>query len=255
MKQQRWEWRGLGVSLLALAAGLAQAQTVAPFSSAPPGEPPAPWRVVSVFKDKKPLTSFQIAEVDGGKVLRVEAQKSYGTLVHALAKASPAPGTLLRWRWRLDEPLLNTDLRVKRGDDSPLKVCVLFDLPMDQLGFMDRQLLRAGRAMSGEALPSATLCYVWDHAMPVGSVLKNAFTASLRMIVLDSGEQRLRQWVMHERDIHADFLRAFNPENGTVPALEGVLIGADADNTADRSLGFVGDIAFGRTATAGVSAP
>lgn len=255
MKQQRWEWRGLGVGLLALAGGLAQAQTVTPFSSAPPGEPPAPWRVVSVFKGKKPLTDFQIAEVDGSKVLRVEAEKSYGTLVHTLAKTPPAPGTLLRWRWRLDEPLLHTDLRRKSGDDSPLKVCVLFDLPMDQLGFMDRQLLRAGRAISGEALPTATLCYVWDHAMSVGSVLRNAFTAGLRMIVLDSGEQRLRQWVMHERDIHADFLRAFNPDQGSVPALEGVLVGADADNTAERSLGFVGDIAFGRAAAAGVSAP
>ena len=56
-------------------------------------------------------------------------------------------------------------------------------------------------------------------------------------------------------NIHADFLRAFNPEGGTVPALEGVLIGADADNTADRSLGFVGDIAFGRSATASVNGP
>lgn len=255
MKQQRWGWRGLGIGLLAWAAGLAQAQTVAPFSSAPPGDPPQPWRVVSVFKGKKPLTDFRIAEVDGSKVLRVEAEKSYGTLVHQLAKTSPAPGTLLRWRWRLDLPLLHADLKRKSGDDTPLKVCVMFDLPMDQLGFMDRQLLRAGRAMSGEALPSATLCYVWDHAMPVGTVLRNAFTAGLRMIVLDSGEQRLRQWVPHERDIHADFLRAFTPEDGAVPALEGVLIGADADNTADRSLAFVSDIAFGRPATASVSAP
>lgn len=255
MKQRLWGWQGLAAMVLALGAGLAQSQTVTPFSSAPPGDPPAPWRVVSVFKGKKPLTDFQIADVDGSKVLRVEAQKSYGTLVHQLAKAPPAPGTLLRWRWRLDEPLLHTDLKRKSGDDSPLKVCVLFDLPMDQLGFLDRQLLRAGRAISGEALPTATLCYIWDHAMPVGTVLPNAFTAGLRMIVLDSGEQRLRQWVVHERDVHADFLRAFTPENGAVPALEGVLIGADADNTADRSLGFVGDISFGRAATAGVSAP
>lgn len=255
MKQHRRGWRGWAACLLAAGAALAQAQTVTPFSNAPPGDPPPPWRVVSVFKGKKPLTDFHIAEVDGSRVLRVEAQKSYGTLVHALAKAPPAPGTLMRWRWRLDEPLLHTDLTIRGGDDSPLKVCVLFDLPMDQLGFLDRQLLRAGRAISGEPLPTATLCYVWDHAMPAGTVLHNAFTSGLRMIVLDSGEQRLRQWVVHERDIHADFLRAFKPEDGTVPALEGVLIGADADNTAGRSLGFVGDIAFGRTATASVIAP
>lgn len=257
MKHRRGGLRGWVAGLMAgcVGAGIC-AQTLAPFSAAPPGEPPAPWRVVSLFKGKKPITQFDIAEVDGSKVLRVEALRSYGNLVHALPPAPPAPGTLLRWRWRLDEPLLSADLRRKSGDDSPLKVCVLFDMPMDQLGFIDRQMLRVGRSMLGEDLPSATLCYVWDHALPVGTLLHNAFTSRLRMMVLDSGEQHLRQWVMHERDVHADFLRAFGPESGAVPPMDGVLVGADADNTAGRSLGFVGDIAFGRGgATAGVNAP
>lgn len=256
MGHRQWGACGLAAGLLVWGFGLARAEAVAPFSAAAPGEPPAPWRVVSVFKGKKPLTRFEITEVDGNKVLRVEAEKSYGTLVHALPPESPAPGTLLRWRWRLDEPLLSADLRRKSGDDSPLKVCALFDMPMDQLGFMDRQLLRIGRSISGEDLPSATLCYVWDHALPPGTLLRNAFTAGLRMMVLDSGEKNLRQWITHERDIHADFLRAFGTESPTVPPLAGLLIGADADNTADRSLGFVGDIVLGRrAATVGISAP
>jgi Protein of unknown function (DUF3047) len=251
-----WRLPGLAVVACLLAPAAVAAEGVTPFSTAVPGEPPAPWRVVSLFKGKKPLTQFDIAQVDGSRVLRVEAQRSYGTLVHNLPAKPPAPGTLLRWRWRLDEPLLGADLRRKSGDDSPLKVCVLFDMPIDRLGFMDRQMLRMGRSISGEELPSATLCYVWDHALPPGTLLRNAFTASLRMVVLDSGEKNLRRWIVHERDIHADFLRAFGSEDGMVPPLEGILIGADADNTADRSLGFVGDIMLGaRAATASVRPP
>ena len=107
-------------------------------------------------------------------------------------------------------------------------------------------MLRVGRSISGEDLPSATLCYVWDHTLAAGTVLRNAFTATLRMIVLDSGEKNLRLWITHERDIRADFLTAFGSESGPVPPMAGLLIGADADNTADRSLGFVGDLTLVR---------
>lgn len=248
--------RGLLACLLACSASMATAEAVTPFSAAKSGEPPSPWRVVSLFKDRKPLTRFDMADVDGRKVLRVEATQSYGTLVHALTPMPPTPGTRLRWRWRLDEPLLAADLRRKSGDDSPLKVCLLFDMPMESLGFMDRQMLRAARSISGEHLPSATLCYVWDHALPPGTVLRSAFTASLRMMVLDSGELRLGQWITHERDVRADFLRAFGQESATVPPLEGLLVGADADNTAGHSLGYVGDVQLDRgTASAQVNAP
>ena len=246
MDRREWGTCGLAACLLVWGCGLARAQAVAPFSAAAPGEPPAPWRVVSLFKGKKPLTRFEISDVEGSKVLRVEAERSYGTLVHNLTPVPPAPGTLLRWRWRLDEPLLSADLRRKGGDDSPLKVCVLFDMPMEQVGFLDRQMLRVGRSISGEDLPSATLCYVWDHTLAAGTVLRNAFTATLRMIVMDSGEKNLRLWITHERDIRADFLTAFGSESGPVPPMAGVLIGADADNTADRSLGFVGDVTLVR---------
>ena len=62
------------------------------------------------------------------------------------------------------------------------------------------------------------------------------------MIVLDSGEQRLGQWAWHSQNLAADFQRAFGQESPTVPPLIGVLVGADSDNTAGQSLGYVGDI-------------
>ncbi|HAL39624.1 MAG TPA: hypothetical protein DCP03_16555 [Polaromonas sp.] len=228
----------------ATSAALAQpaVQALSAFSLATSSEPPAPWRVVGLPKGRKPLTRFDITPIDGRPVLRVEASKSYGNLVHPLPHAVPAPGTLLRWRWRLDEPLREADLQRREGDDSPLKVCALFDMPPEQLGFIERNLLRLARAASGENLPSATLCYVWDHSLAPGTLLHNAYTHRVRMIVLDSGEQRLGQWVTHSRDLAADFRHAFGHESATVPPLEAVLVGADADNTGGHSLGYVGDV-------------
>jgi hypothetical protein len=234
------------LSLLFTAAVSAQTQSraiaLAPFSSSGGEQPPAPWRVVGVPGGKIPLTIYSIADMDGRKVLRVETSKSYGNLVHDLSAVLAEAGSRLRWRWRLDEPLRGADPRRREGDDSPLKVCALFDMPLAKLGLIERNVLRLARAASGEKLPSATLCYVWDSALATGTLLANAYTARVRIMVVNSGEQRLGQWVSHERDLAADFQRAFGEESDTLPPLQAVLVGGDADNTGGRSLGWVGDV-------------
>jgi hypothetical protein len=215
------------------------APSLSAFSSAAGTQPPAPWRVVGVPRGKIPLTRFDITELDGRKVLRVEASKSYGNLVHALPAAVPDAALRLRWRWRLDQPLAGADLRRRETDDSPLKVCALFDMPLDRLGLIERNVLRLARSVSGENLPSATLCYVWDATLAPGTLLSNAYSARVRMIVVDSGAQRLGQWTAHARDLAADFRLAFGSESASLPPLEAVLVGADADNTGSYSLGYV----------------
>lgn len=113
-----------------------------------------------------------------------------------------------------------------------------------KLGLIDRNLLRLARNASGEKLPSATLCYVWDATLAPETLQSNAYTARVRVIVVNSGEQRLGQWVGHDRDLAADFKRAFGEESSSLPPLQAVLVGGDSDNTGGRSLGWVGDVAL-----------
>ena len=54
-----------------------------------------------------------------------------------------------------------------------------------------------------------------------------------------AGAQRLGQWTAHARDLAADFRLAFGHEGASLPPLEAVLVGADADNTGSYSLGYV----------------
>jgi Protein of unknown function (DUF3047) len=242
-----WAGAAFGqVSSPAEAAAAEPAKSVAPrlslFSSASGTQPPAPWRVVGLPRGNKPLTRFDITPLEGRSVLRVQTDRSYANLEHDLPDVALAPGMRLNWRWRLDQPLREADLTRREGDDSPLKICALFNMPIESVGFVDRNLLRAARSMSSEKLPAATLCYVWDAKLASGTLLHNAFTRRVRTIVLDSGEQHLGQWVRHSQDLAADFQRAFGDESATLPPLQGVLVGADSDNTADRSLGYVGDV-------------
>lgn len=225
-----WCAAALVLHPVALAAGLA------PWVGVPGAAervPAAPWFYAGLPQQKPPATRFTLEDLDGQPALRVQAQGSYGNLVHRLADT---PAGQLSWRWRVDRPLQAADLRSRAGDDTALKVCALFDMPRDRVPFFERQLLRLAEARSGTALPNATVCYVWDPAWPPGSVVPNAYTRRVRYLTLGSAGPG---WQAVRRNLAADFLLAFGDEAQTVPTLQAVAIGADADNTGGSSLGWV----------------
>jgi Protein of unknown function (DUF3047) len=228
--------------LLVCAAGVARAETPVPtpFSAAIGDQPPAPWRVVGA--PRVPLTRFSLVGIDGLSALRIEADASYGNLVHPLDVAGARPS--LVWKWRVDRLVDKADLHTKDGDDVALKVCVLFDLPLHEVPFVERQLLRLARLSSGEPLPSATVCYAWDRLLPPGTAVDNAYSRRLRYLVLQSGTQRVGRWIDERRDVAADFFRLFGGEAAALPPIIGIAVGADADNTQGRSLGFVAELAL-----------
>jgi Protein of unknown function (DUF3047) len=219
----------LGAASAAHAADLAS-----PIGSA--SELPAPWRVVGLPQQAKPLTRFSLAEIDGKRALRVEADQAYGNLVHPLGNTRA--GTL-SWRWRVDQPARGADLERKSGDDVALKVCAFFDMPMALVPFVERQLLRMASSRAGEQLPTATLCYAWDATLPQGTLLHNAYTHRVRYIVTNGTP---KSWREETHDLAADFQRAFGDESPEVPALTAIVIGADTDNTGSHSIGYVSDL-------------
>ncbi len=229
----------LAAALLAL-AGVSEAGSLVPLDAGSGTTPAAPWFVAGLPMQKKPLTRFDIVELDGKRVLRVEAERSYGNLVHPLPSAEA--GRFLSWRWRVDLPNDRADLRSRAGDDSAAEICVMFNLPLQAVPFVDRQVVRLARSHSTELLPTATVCYVWDAHFPVGTVMDNAFTRRIRLIILRGADMAPKTWRIERRDVHADFLRLFGDEATEVPDIVGVGIGADADNTQSRSLAYVVDL-------------
>lgn len=242
---------GADVRCLLVLCGLlplvAVAQSLPPLLATDGALNPA-WRFVGFPKKHAdlPATRFEAARVDGAAALQVSTASSYGTLVHDLKDAPPAR---LQWRWRLDQPLSGgttvPDLTTKAGDDAALKVCAMFDHPLERVPFVERTVLRIARSVSGENLPAATVCYVWDSAAPAGLQGANPYTRRVRYISLRGNETPAGQWVNERRDLAQDFATLFAdelPAGGAVPPLRSVLIGADSDNTASRSSGWVADL-------------
>jgi hypothetical protein len=226
-------------ALLVVVPPAARSTGLAPLTDAagaPGRSQGSPWAYAGLPAQTQPATRFALDEEDGQRVLRIEAAGSYGNLVHRLDGARAGE---LSWRWRVGTPLQAPDLRTRHGDDVALKVCALFDMPRDRVPFVERQLMRVAESRAGESLPSATLCYAWDPSWPSGSVVVNAHSRRVRYITLGTTGPG---WRSERRDLAADFLEAFGDESKTVPALRAIAVGADADDTGGRSLGWVADL-------------
>ena len=232
---------------LACATVCASAQSLSPLVPAD-GAAANTWRFVGFPKSKAdiPPTRFELAEVQGERALKVSTRASYGTWVHDLPKVNPGR---LQWRWRLEQPLTGgkvvADIQTKAGDDAALKLCVMFDHPLDRVPFVERTVLRIARSISGEDLPAATLCYVWDSVHPAGLQGANPYTQRVRFITLQGKGAPLAQWQSESRDVAADFAKLFAdelPAGAVAPKVRAVLVGADSDNTGAESVGWVRDI-------------
>ena len=249
-----------------LVAAFAAACTTAALAQAPKPLPPliqgsgalsSDWRFVGFPKKQAeiPSTRFEAGTVGGERALQVVTDRSYGTWVSGWT--GPVPATKLAWRWRLDTPLSGgtgtADLLAKTGDDAALKVCVMFDQPLERVPFLERTVLRLARSVSGAELPAATLCYVWDSAGAAGVQGENPYTRRVRFISLQGQASPLGRWASESRDLAKDFATLFADElpqgaqtpRDALPPITTVLIGADSDNTASQSVGWVADMRWG----------
>ena len=197
---------------------------------------PADWKLLPLGNKKS--TRFTLVESDGKTVVRAESDHAVAALMHEV-RADAKRYSVLRWRWRVENLLKNSNIHTKQGDDYPARVYVLFDYDINKLPWPERIKLRFARIAYGENVPVASLCYVWDSRAPAGTIVNNAFTSRTKMIVVESGATKLKQWVNEERNIFEDFRAAFGEEP---PPLIGIAIAVDTDNTKESAVSYFGDI-------------
>ncbi|MDH4151506.1 MAG: DUF3047 domain-containing protein [Betaproteobacteria bacterium] len=236
---------------LALATGVWAAATtmvpVATFSALLPGTAlPAQW---APLETTGITTHTRYTLVADGGVTVVRADSSAGASgLSRQMHISPAEHPWLRWRWKVNNVIAKADLRTKAGDDFPARLYVMFDYPLEKLPFVERNKLRLARALFDARLPAATLCYVWDGKAPVETVATSAYSDRVRLIVVESGNARVRQWVDFERNVARDFHTAFGED---APPVSGIAIMTDTDNTGAAATSYFGDISFYKHKLAG----
>ena len=180
--------------------------------------------------------SYQL--LDGRDTMMVKAESSASMLRQVLRVESSDLGRL-RFSWKVPALIAAADLRERELDDSPVRLILAFEGDRSKFSAKDAMLSELAHALTGEPMPYATLMYVWCNHSPPGAVLHNARTSRIRKLVMESGAGKLGRWLDYERDVRADFEKAYGEAPG---ALVSIGIMTDTDNTRSTATAWYGPV-------------
>lgn len=206
-------------------------------SSAMPGAPA--WQHYRL-PGKQP-SRFSYVRKDGRHAMAAHSASS-ASMVRQVVRIAPEELGSVRFSWKVPELIAQADMALRESDDSPVRIVLAFEGDRSRFSGKNAMLSELARALTGEELPYATLMYVWCNTRPPGSVIVNPRTDRIRKLVVESGASRLRQWVDYERNIRADYEKAFGEAPG---ALVGIGIMTDSDNTRSTTQAWYGPVTVG----------
>jgi hypothetical protein len=186
----------------------------------------------------KQASEYAYARLDGRDTMAVHATSSASMLRQAVHIAPRDLGSV-RFSWKVPELMSRADLALREAADSPVRIVLAFDGDRSTFSAKNAMLSELSHALTGEPLPYATLMYVWCNTRAPGSVIVNPRTDRIRKLVVESGANNLNQWLDYERDIRADFVKAFGEPPG---ALVGIGIMTDSDNTHSSTRAWYGQL-------------
>ena len=160
----------------------------------------------------RPNERFFVVEEGGNKFVRAYSR---GEAVH-LTMANDRDGfdwdlqthPYLTWEWRANELPRGAREDKNRLNDAGLGLYVFFD--------MKGVLIKKPQAIK----------YTYSSTLPVGTILKQD---KLRVIVVASGKEGFGRWMRIERDVVADYRRAFKGDPPSRPL--SIRLWSDSDNT------------------------
>lgn len=229
----------LAALLLASSLTLAADPAIAPFSTrAPSATLPAPWKMQKVPHAQ--ASELGLVADEGVTVLRAHAANAAGAAIHATRHS--AEGATLAWRWKVDRAVGTADMDTRQGDDFAARVYVFFDVPVEAVPISQRVKMKLARLLYGAELPTAAICYVWDNRHAPGTSRWSPYTERVRIVVLENASDAGR-WKEEVRDVAADFRAAFGAQwRGPLPAVTGVAVGNDTDQTRETVTAWFGDV-------------
>lgn len=167
-------------------------------------------------------TSYRIVDDGGHQVLEANSRAAASGLVFE-TEYDPRELPILTWRWKVADIIAGGDSRTKAGDDYAARIYVVFPH-----WFFPK---------------TRTLNYIWANRLPREAVQANAFTGNAMMIAVESGTEKVGEWLTERRDIVADFRRAFGEDP---PRVGAIAIMTDTDNTGTAAMAWYGDITASR---------
>lgn len=171
-------------------------------------------------KSFKGQTEYRLAKEAGRTIVHAVSHGSASGLIKRIS-FSPAKHRYLRWSWKIAGTVKGGDEQSKRGDDYAARIYVVF---------------------KGKFFwQTKAIAYIWANRLAKGASVQNAYSANVRMIAVESGNEKAGQWLAEERDLLVDYRTLFgeNPRNA-----DAIAIMTDTDNTGGTAEAWYGEISL-----------
>ena len=116
---------------------------------------------------------------------------------------------ILIWRWKITALPDGGDVRNKKTDDQAAQVYVMFPRFPSMVN-------------------TRLVGYIWENKTPQGIQVTSQKSSNTRYVVIESGSEKLNQWIEERRNVYEDYKQLFGEEP---PEVGGVTLMIDSDDT------------------------
>ena len=177
-----------------------------------------------IFKDR---VLYTVEPRQEGGYLSAKSKEACSGLLYRM-KFYPRRFPMISWKWKVNEfPKKRPGIRTRESwvekDDYAARVYVVFP----SWYFMHIKCIE----------------YIWDESLPEGKIMTSPYFRNIKLIVAESGREKMGQWVIEERNIYEDYRRAF----GRYPPgyVGAIALMTDTDNTLSTAEALYKDIKVG----------
>jgi hypothetical protein len=222
------------------------ASIITPFSSSDTNTGiPEAWESLT-FPNISTPTRYRAIQRKGRMVIEARSQGGASGLIHSL-HIDPTTYPWLTWQWQVEHALEGADIATRAGDDCAARIYVAFKFDGRNMSWWERLKYKAKRLFAGREIPGSAIAYAWTNRGHAGSIIDSPYTRYAKLIVIQSGNKLKGRWVGERRNIMDDYRAAFGM---SPPAIMGVAIMTDTDNTGASVTAYYGDIRLERDASA-----
>ena len=172
-------------------------------------------RVIYSIEQNKPLS-----------YVRATSNKTASALYYRIRLDAKKKNPVISWKWNVDkfpEKKEKESLEAESEDDFAARVYVIFPA----LFFTSSKVLE----------------YVWAETLPEGMIGTSPYSKNIKLIVARTGSNKDGKWFQEDRDITADYIKAF----GTKPEYDigAVAFMTNAEHTGTSADAMYDDIELG----------
>jgi hypothetical protein len=201
------------------------------------GIPPT-WKPL-LFPNIKRLTQYKLIKEHRDTVIQAVSHKAASGLI-CRQRVDPNRFSILKWQWKVEHVLLKGDFNRKQGDDYAARIYVAFAFEPDKATWMERFRYKSASFFAKEPLPGTALNYIWaNKKVPTGTIATNSYVEETKMVVVQSGPERCKQWITEQRNLLEDYRKAFDR---LPPEIIAIALMTDTDNTGEKAIAYYGDI-------------